>query len=316
MIPARRAILRTIRPAPCRSSRLPSAVRKIGTVAAFAGGQVDRPGGAGRERYGDDLAALSGDGHGPVPALRAPVLDVGAGGLGDPQPVQCQERDQRMLGRRAEPGGDQQGTQLVAVQGGGTGLIVQPRAADVRGWRVVREFFFDRVPAEPGDGAQPAGDGGPGAAPGFQVPGEALDAGTADGEKDQGRGAAPSGELAQVQRVGLAGQPAVRARYPASASRPGSVNAGWIVARAVDGAAVVIGYLPARLRPGRLGQLRVPAIKRKPNVSRCSRSHHVATSQEAEPRRLLEKRSSPAEYSLPQSALAARFNAYRSIRSV
>jgi hypothetical protein len=29
-----------------------------GPVAAFAGGQVDRPGGAGRERDGDDLAAL------------------------------------------------------------------------------------------------------------------------------------------------------------------------------------------------------------------------------------------------------------------
>jgi hypothetical protein len=31
-----------------------------GAVAAFPGGQVDRPGGAGRERDGDDLAALSG----------------------------------------------------------------------------------------------------------------------------------------------------------------------------------------------------------------------------------------------------------------
>jgi len=28
------------------------------------------------------------------------------------------------------------------------------------------------------------------------------------------------------------------------------VKAGWIVASAVDGAAVVIGHLPARLRPG------------------------------------------------------------------
>ena len=33
--------------------------------------------------------------------------------------------------------------------------------------------------------------------------------------------------------------------------------------RAVDGAAVVIGHLPAGLRPGGLGQLRVPAIERK-----------------------------------------------------
>jgi len=33
--------------------------------------------------------------------------------------------------------------------------------------------------------------------------------------------------------------------------------------RAVDGAAVVIGHLPAGLRPEKLGQLRIPAIERK-----------------------------------------------------
>src|SRR5579859_6021043 len=42
------------------------------------------------------------------------------------------------------------------------------------------------------------------------------------------------------------------------------VKTAWIVARAVDGAAVVIGHLLAGLRPGRLGQLRAPAIERKP----------------------------------------------------
>src|SRR5947208_12310 len=39
------------------------------------------------------------------------------------------------------------------------------------------------------------------------------------------------------------------ARYPARARRSGSVKAGWIMASAVDGAAVVIGHLPAGLRP-------------------------------------------------------------------
>src|SRR5262249_53258340 len=47
------------------------------------------------------------------------------------------------------------------------------------------------------------------------------------------------------------------------ASRSALVKAGWIVASAVDGAAVVIGHLPGGLRPGGLGQLRVPAIERK-----------------------------------------------------
>src|ERR1017187_7971265 len=84
--------------------------------------------------------------------------------------------------------------------------------------------------------------------------------------------------------------PRYPARNPARASRSGSVKAGWIVARALDGAAVVIGYLPAGLRPGRLGQRRVPAIERKPNISfsqpttpghRPSRTRSEVTSREA-----------------------------------
>jgi hypothetical protein len=45
------------------------------------------------------------------------------------------------------------------------------------------------------------------------------------------------------------------------------VKAGWIVASAVDGAAVVIGHLPAGLEPGKLGQFR-STVKRKPTVNR------------------------------------------------
>jgi hypothetical protein len=56
------------------------------TISAFIGGQVDRPGGAGCQRDGDDLAALAGDGQGPVPAFQTQVLDVGAGGLRDRSP--------------------------------------------------------------------------------------------------------------------------------------------------------------------------------------------------------------------------------------
>jgi hypothetical protein len=36
------------------------------------------------------------------------------------------------------------------------------------GWGVLDEFFLDGVAVEPGDGAQPPGDRGPGTAPGFQ----------------------------------------------------------------------------------------------------------------------------------------------------
>ena len=90
-----------------------------------------------------------------------------------------------MLGGRAEPGGDQQRAELVAVQPGGVGLVVQPGPADVHGRGMVEEFFLDGVPVEPGDGAQPAGDGGPGPAAGFQVAGEALDVGAAGLEQAQ-----------------------------------------------------------------------------------------------------------------------------------
>jgi hypothetical protein len=65
---------------------------------------------------------------------------------------------------------------------------------------VIQEFFFDGVFVEPGDGAQPPGDGGAGAAPGFEFSGEAFDVGAVDGEQGQGAAAAPGGELAQVRR--------------------------------------------------------------------------------------------------------------------
>ena len=66
-------------------------------LGALADGQVDGAGGARGERDGDDLAALAGDDQGPVPALEAQVLDVGAGGLGGPQAVEGEQGDQRVL---------------------------------------------------------------------------------------------------------------------------------------------------------------------------------------------------------------------------
>ena len=74
---------------------------------------------------------------------------------------------------------------------------------------MVDEFFFDRVAVEPGDGAQPPGHGGAGAAAGFEVAGKAFDVGPAGLEQAHVMELAPAGVLAQVQRVGLAGQAAV-----------------------------------------------------------------------------------------------------------
>jgi hypothetical protein len=61
---------------------------------------------------------------------------------------------------------------------------------------VLEELFLDRVLAEPGDGAQPAGNSGAGAPVAFQAAGEAFDVGATDGEQAQAASAAPGGELA------------------------------------------------------------------------------------------------------------------------
>jgi hypothetical protein len=79
---------------------------------------------------------------------------------------------------------------------------------------MLEELFFDRVFAEPGDGAQPPGHGDARSPSCFQAAGEAFDVGAADSEQAQGASAAPAGELAQIQRVRLAGQAAVAGQEP------------------------------------------------------------------------------------------------------
>ena len=68
-------------PGPVPVQPLPVGGQEHRPAGALADGQVDRPGGPRRQRDGDHLAALAGDGQGPVPAFQAQVLDIGAGGL-------------------------------------------------------------------------------------------------------------------------------------------------------------------------------------------------------------------------------------------
>lgn len=96
VIPARRAIRLTVRSAAYRSIRAPPAPRKMGPPARSS-------------RYrlialevrsdgdGDVLAALAHDLEREMAALVVQVLDVGPGGLGDPQHLEGQERDQGMI---------------------------------------------------------------------------------------------------------------------------------------------------------------------------------------------------------------------------
>ena len=145
-----------------------------------------------------------------------------AGYRAAPATFQREQRDQRVLARRIEPGGDQQGAELVAVQRGGMGPVVHPRTADVSGRGMLEELFFDGVLIlEPGDGAQPpvtVARTRPLASRSRAKPS------MADGEQAQGAGPAPAGELAQVQGVrlppGLASSVSARTgRYPMTAGR-------------------------------------------------------------------------------------------------
>jgi len=87
-----------------------------------------------------------------VAALEAQVLDVGAGGFGDPQPVQGEQRDQRIIAWRAEPGGDEQRAELIAIQRDGVRLVIDSGPSHVGGGRAVQEPFFDGVLVEPATG--------------------------------------------------------------------------------------------------------------------------------------------------------------------
>ena len=199
-----------------------------------------------------------------MPALEAEVVDVGAGGLGNPQPVQREQGDQRILGRRPEPSGNQQSAELVTVQRDRMRLIIHPRPPNMSGRGVIQEFLLDRVLVEPGDGAQPAGEGRAGAAPGLEFSGEAFDVGAADREQRQGAGAAPGGELAQVESVGLAGQAAVSGQVPGE-GEPFGVGEGRLDRDERGGWGGSDHRVPpGRAGTGRLGQFRSQRLSGNP----------------------------------------------------
>ena len=84
---------RRVSPGNCNDGMDATASGQPRVPVALADGQVDRPGGARRERDGDDLAALADDHQGAVAAFQAQLLDVSAGSLRHPQPVQGQQGD-------------------------------------------------------------------------------------------------------------------------------------------------------------------------------------------------------------------------------
>ena len=66
-------------------------------------------------------------------ALQAERFDVGTDRLGHSQPIQRQQRHQGVIAGRAHTGGDEDGAELVAVEVGDVGLVVDPGPTDVHG---------------------------------------------------------------------------------------------------------------------------------------------------------------------------------------
>ena len=156
-IPARRATRRTIRPAACRSSRSPLASRKIGpssrSPTAKSTARATRAG----EWHRHQLAALAQHGQRAMAVFQTERLDVGTDRLRHAEPVQRQQRHQRMIPRRRKPGGDEDRTQLVTVQVGDVGLVIKLLGRrDVHRRRVLDHTLSFGVAIEaPNDRAQP-----------------------------------------------------------------------------------------------------------------------------------------------------------------
>ena len=90
-----------------------------------------------------------------------------------------------MRGRRPEPGGDQQRTNLVAVEADRMRLIVETRTADMDCRRGGHQAFLLRKTIKAGNRAKPPRHGGPGAASLLECAGVQLDVCAPDREEPE-----------------------------------------------------------------------------------------------------------------------------------
>jgi hypothetical protein len=219
------------------------------SVDPFTDGEVDGARGSWGERDGDDLAALAVHGQGAMAAFEAERFDVGAERFGDSQPVDGQQRDERVLARRGQSRGDEQRTDLVAVQTGGVGLVVEARAPNMSRGRPLQQAFLLGVAVEARHRAQTACHCRQGASTGFEVSREALDVSPAHAEQAEAALLAPGDELAQIQGVGLAGQAAVAGKERSERVPLGIGERRSTTATSVVGVVVVTLHLQVRPRP-------------------------------------------------------------------
>jgi hypothetical protein len=102
------------------------------------------------------------DVKGAVSAFDAEVLEVDRAGLGDPQPQQPEQADQRGVHRTRPAGGGDQGAELHPVQAEGLGVRRYPGSPDVVRRGLLEPTVDDQAPVEPDHRGQPPGDGGRG----------------------------------------------------------------------------------------------------------------------------------------------------------
>jgi hypothetical protein len=97
-------------------------------LETLADRQVEGSGNPRRQRHRDDLAALTGHAQRPMSALQAQRVDISAEGLGDTQPIQRQQRHQRVVWCRGQTRGDEQRPEFVAIQASRVRLVIEPGA--------------------------------------------------------------------------------------------------------------------------------------------------------------------------------------------
>ena len=85
-------------------------------LEAFPDDQVDGPGSSWGKWHRHGLAALAEHGECAVPAFERKILDPCSDRFGDTQPVQREQRDQRVIACPRETGSDQHRAELVAIE--------------------------------------------------------------------------------------------------------------------------------------------------------------------------------------------------------
>ena len=125
---------------------------------------------------------------------------------------------------------------------------------------MLEQFLLDGVSVEPGDRAQPTGEGGAGSAAGLHVAAAAFDVPASRLEQMQFMLLAPRGENPQVQCVGIAGQAAVPGQEADQRDPLAGVNSGSTgTTMSVEGTVVVMANSGTQARARRPRSVDAPA---------------------------------------------------------